>query len=162
MSPALPFIPVNLKLQINTLQGFCSLCRCRRKKSRGARRKHKKAEPVCARSWMETFYHFSSSSTAPVSLSCNLFCRFLHHHYSRCSFMSDSDGASDDRRKSNEWLSGDGNVRITRQQRNNINENSFSFSLCFLVLQLSGLAVRPSIERCRLRFRGFWTRSQSK
>lgn len=71
-----------------------------------------------------------------VSSSCNLFCRFLHHHYSRCSFMSDSDGEGDRR---NPRVTSDGNVRITQLG------NSETLMKLFYV---SGW--------------GFWTRSQSK
>lgn len=100
-------------------------------------------KPVCEHE-KETFYHFSSthSSHCTESLSCNLFCRFLHHHYSRwCSFMSDFDGAATTT-EGNPWLTLDGNVRITqaRQQRNNINENVFFSAALFFPLR------RPSSD----------------
>lgn len=49
-----------------------------------------------------------------VSLSCNLCCRFLHHHYSRCSFMSDSERETERNPCLAEWVTLDGNVRITQ------------------------------------------------
>lgn len=109
-------------------------------------------KPVCEHE-KETFYHFSSthSSHCTESLSCNLFCRFLHHHYSRwCSFMSDSDGAATTT-EGNPWLTLDGNVRITqaRQQRNNINENVFFPQLSFFRCAVHR-AMSPLVW-------GFWT-----
>lgn len=103
--------------------------------------------------WVKEFYHFSSPRSS-VSLSCNLFRRFLHHHYSRCSFMSDFFSKKGEEKSTLvvQWVTLDGNVRITQLGNSEITLMKMAFLSLFMSGSRStgrqGRGVKPKQFLC--------------